>query len=67
MKMNFDQMELTLPGKRPCLTAPQRLRRRQRAQWWFGHMRRVVATTLEWEPEQGDRPQQICLSLGKRA
>jgi len=66
MKMNISQMELGLNGKRACLTPKQRSRRRQRTQWWFSHMRRVVSATLEWQPDQSAQPEQICLGFTAR-
>jgi hypothetical protein len=51
-KMNTNQMELGLKARpaRSALGAKQR--RQQRAQWWFGQMRRVVASSLEWKPQK---------------
>jgi hypothetical protein len=50
--MNTNQMELGLKAKQARATAAQKLRRQQRAQWWFGQMRRVVAESLEWKPQK---------------
>ncbi len=51
-KMNTNQMELSLKAKQARPTAAQKQRRQQRAQWWFGQMRRVVAASLEWKPQK---------------
>jgi hypothetical protein len=45
-------MELGLKAKQAHATAAQKQRRQQRAQWWFGQMRRVVAASLEWKPQK---------------
>ncbi len=50
--MNANQMELSLKAKQIRLSAAQKQRRQQRAQWWFSQMRRVVANSLEWKPEK---------------
>ena len=50
--MNTNQMELSLKAKQARPTAAQKQRRQQRAQWWFGQMRRVVAASLEWKPQK---------------
>jgi hypothetical protein len=50
--MNTNQMELSLKEKQVRATAGQKQRRQQRAQWWFGQMRRVVAASLEWKPQK---------------
>jgi hypothetical protein len=50
--MNANQMELSLKAKQARVTAGQKQRRQERAQWWFGQMRRVVAASLEWKPQK---------------
>jgi len=50
--MNTNQMELSLKAKQARMTASQKQRRQERAQWWFGQMRRVVASSLEWKPQK---------------
>jgi hypothetical protein len=50
--MNANQMELSLKAKQLHPSLVEKQRRRQRAQWWFGQMRRVVATSLEWKPQK---------------
>jgi hypothetical protein len=52
--MNTNQMELGLKAKQAQATAAQKQRRQQRAQWWFGQMRRVVAASLEWKPQKAE-------------
>jgi hypothetical protein len=52
--MNTNQMELGLKAKQAHATAAQKQRRQQRAQWWFGQMRRVVAASLEWKPQKAE-------------
>jgi len=50
--MNTYQMELSLKARQMRAAAGQKQRRQQRAQWWFGQMRRVVAASLEWKPQK---------------
>ena len=52
MNRNTNQMELGLKSRQSRFSAGQKQRRRERAQWWFTHMRRVVATSLEWKPQK---------------
>lgn len=54
MNANTNQMELGLKGRQARLVAGQKQRRRERAQWWFTHMRRVVASSLEWKPQKAE-------------
>ena len=56
------QMELGLERRAAASRAAQRQRARERAQWWFGHMRRVVNMAMEWKPEPGERSEQLFLS-----
>jgi hypothetical protein len=60
------QMELSLNGRSRRTGRPDRRQRRQRAQWWFAQMRRVVETAMEWRPEPGGRPSQDCLALAAK-
>jgi hypothetical protein len=57
------QMELTLDARSRRLA---RKDRRQRAQWWFGQMRRVVGAAMEWRPEPPGRPSQVYLELAAK-
>ncbi len=67
MKTNrIDQMELGLDAKSRRLARQGRRQRRQRAQWWFAHMRRVVGAALDWRPEPQGRPAQGCLALAAK-
>jgi hypothetical protein len=66
MNANTNQMELGLRAKQARLTARQKQRRQQRAQWWFAQMRRVVDTALEWKPSKSGREEQVCLSLSAK-
>jgi hypothetical protein len=52
--MNTNQMELSLKAKQVRVTAAQKQRRQQRAEWWFAQMRRVVAASLEWKPQKAE-------------
>jgi len=60
------QMELTLnsrgmrPGRAP------RQKQRQRAQWWFGQMRRAVEAAMDWQPAPSARPEQVYLTLASK-
>jgi hypothetical protein len=59
----ISQMELGLDQKSRRLARQGRRQRRQRAQWWFAQMRRVVGAAMEWRPEPQARPAQSCLAL----
>jgi hypothetical protein len=50
--MNTNQMELSLKATQARARIAQKQRRQQRAQWWFGQMRRAVANSLEWKPQK---------------
>jgi hypothetical protein len=65
-RAEIDQMELTLNSRamRPGRMARQK--RRQRAQWWFGQMRRVVDAAMEWQPTPSARPEQVHLTLASK-
>ena len=67
--MNIDrirQMELRLDAKTFRAARLARRRRRQRAQWWFGQMRRVVNAAIEWQPSPPARPAQVYLHLATK-
>jgi hypothetical protein len=59
----IDQMELGLNAKTRRLARRQR---RQRAQWWFVQMRRVVDAAMEWRPQPQARPEQVYLELAAK-
>jgi hypothetical protein len=62
------QMELRLESKSQRLARLARRQRRERAQWWFAQMRRVVDAAMEWSPESQGPPAQEYLALaGKRS
>jgi hypothetical protein len=56
-------MELSLVSKSHRLARQARRQRRERAQWWFAQMRRVVDAAMEWRPETQGRPAQVYLGL----
>jgi hypothetical protein len=63
------QMEMGFAGPRGrrAAAATNRQRRAQRAQWWFGQMRRVVDGALDWRTPPA-RPEQSYLTLlGRRS
>jgi hypothetical protein len=60
------QMELSLEARSHHLARQGRRQRRQRAQWWFGQMRRVVGAAMEWRPESQGRPAQDYLALAAK-
>jgi hypothetical protein len=60
------QMELSLEAKSRCRARQARRQRRQRAQWWFAQMRRVVDAAMEWRPESQGRPAQVYLALAPK-
>ncbi len=60
------QMELTLDARSRRAAQKDRRQRRQRAQWWFGQMRRVVNAAMEWHPESPGRPSQVYLELASK-
>ncbi|MGA2748500.1 MAG: hypothetical protein ABSG59_06970 [Verrucomicrobiota bacterium] len=59
----IDQMELRLNAKAAHRTRQAGQKRRQRAQWWFGQMRRVVNAAMEWRPCPPPKPEQVYLGL----
>jgi hypothetical protein len=61
--MNINQMELSLQAGRVQASARRKEHRKQRAQWWFKQMRRVVDAAMEWQPTAGHRPDQSYLAL----
>ena len=66
MRNRIDQMELSLDAKSRRLARQARRQQRERAQWWFAQMRRVVEAALEWRPEAQGRPAQGCLTLAAK-
>jgi len=44
---------------RAAAAAPRH--RLTRATWWFGQMRRMVDSAIEWSPEPPARPEQILI------
>ncbi len=67
MTTSLSQLEL---GFEPARAFQSRLRAPQRpgrAQWWFQQMRQVVDQALDWEPLPPGRPEQVWLSLPRRA
>jgi hypothetical protein len=61
--MNTKQMELRLEAKRVRVSDRQKQNPKQRAQWWFSQMRRVVDAALEWQPTPSGRREQVYLAL----
>jgi hypothetical protein len=59
-------MELSLTAKSQRLARQARRQRRERAQWWFAQMRRVVDAAMEWRPESQGRPAQEYLALAAK-
>jgi hypothetical protein len=59
-------MELGLEAKSRRLARQGRRQRRQRAQWWFAQMRRVVGAAMEWRSEGQGRPAQVYLELASK-
>jgi hypothetical protein len=59
----IDQMELRLEAKTRRFARQAAQRRQQRAQWWFGQMRRTVNAAMEWRPAPPARPARDCLEL----
>lgn len=66
MKDMTTQMELTLNANKMRRRAT-RLRRRERANWWFAQMRTVVDAAVDWRPAPASKPQQVYLALSKRS
>jgi hypothetical protein len=60
------QMELSLSAKSQRLARQARRQRRERAQWWFAQMRRVVDAAMDWRPESKERPAQVHLALAAK-
>jgi len=59
-------MELSLNAKSRRLARQARRQRRERAQWWFAQMRRVVDSAMEWRPNAQGRPAQVYLALAAK-
>ncbi len=59
----ISQMELSLNAKAARLGRQARQKRRQRAQWWFAQMRRVVGAAMDWQPAAAARPEQVYMTL----
>lgn len=57
--MKNGQLEMSFEVNRGCPRRDRRTRRRQRAQWWFAHMRQVVDRATDWQPAPSGRPEQI--------
>jgi hypothetical protein len=62
-----DQMELGLAAKSRRFGRQAAVqKRRQRARWWFGQMRRAVDAAMEWRPSPPARPAQVYLELASK-
>lgn len=59
------QMELSLRTREPRAGALRRSRAPKTAQWWFSHMRRVVAEAAEWTAPTAARQEQEGFVLGE--
>jgi hypothetical protein len=59
-------MELSLDARSRRMARRATRQRRQRAQWWFAQMRRVVGAAMEWSPESQGRPAQDYLELAAK-
>lgn len=57
------QMEFSLQAKSQRRARLARRQRRQRAQWWFAQMRRVVDAAIDWRPAPPARPAQAYMEL----
>ena len=62
----IDQMELGLDARTRRFARQAAQKRRQRAQWWFGQMRRAVDAALEWSPSPPARPVQVYFEMAAR-
>lgn len=56
-----EQLELSLSGARRARRRARREDRITRAAWWFGRMRAVVNSALDWESPGQPRPEQTWL------
>jgi hypothetical protein len=61
--MNTNQMELSLQAGKLGASSRRKTQRKQRAQWWFNQMRRVVDAAMEWQPSPSHRPEQAYLTF----
>ncbi len=59
---NTQQMELGFE-RSMRVASPHTQEHKSKAQWWFAQMRRVVAMTVEWQPTQNGRAEQIYLNM----
>ena len=64
--MNTNQMELSLQAGKVRASARRQAQRKQRAQWWFNQMRRVVDAAMEWQPADRSHPEQAYLTFAPR-
>lgn len=63
--MNSEQLELGLNGK--LISAPARRESRmKRAQWWFGQMRQLVNSAVDWTAAPEPRAEQAWLEISHR-
>jgi hypothetical protein len=62
--MTNEQLELSLNGK--IITPRRRESRMTRAQWWFGQMRQLVNSAIDWEGSPQPRPEQPWLEFSHR-
>jgi len=64
--MNKNQMELSLQAGKNLAWTRRKEHRKQRAQWWFKQMRRVVDAAMEWQPADHSHPEQSYLTFAPR-
>ena len=62
-EITTNQMELRLNANAVRKGRATRIRRRQRAQWWFAQMRTVVESAMDWRPAPQARPEQVHMTL----
>ncbi|MBI3879410.1 MAG: hypothetical protein HY301_05025 [Verrucomicrobia bacterium] len=63
---NNDQIELSFNSNQAACPSVRRIRRAERASWWFARMREVVAQATDWSQPPAARPEQIALPLGAK-
>lgn len=64
--MTNEQLELSLAAGQQTQLAPRREGRPSRAAWWFGQMRRVVNSAMDWNAAPEPRPEQSWLEISHR-